>query len=90
METILYSILITALCVGSAFGGFVLCMKVRKPEIRHVVRPLLDDTDKDIEARAMNRPTNIETGQVSAEEFHKRFNSQTASGRLKSDTSRAG
>jgi hypothetical protein len=86
---ILNGILIAALCVGSAFGGFVLCMKVRKPEVRHVIRPLLDDGDKEIEDRASGRPMNIETGTASAEDFHKRFNSQTASGRLKNAT-RAG
>ena len=86
METMLNAIFIAGMCVASAFGGFVLCMKVRKPEIRHVVRPLLDSGDKDVEDRAMRRPTNIETGEMSAEDFHKRFNSQTASGRLKNDS----
>ena len=85
---LLNAIFIAGMCVASAFGGFILCMKVRKPEVRHVIRPLLDnDADKEIEERAMGKPINIETAPVTAEDYAKRFRNPSASERLKHGTS---
>jgi hypothetical protein len=83
---ILYGILIAALCVASAFGGFVLCMKVKRPTITQRVYPLGGPEEiKEIQDRAFKTPHNIEKPPETPSGFADRF-SKTASEELKNAT----
>ena len=83
---ILYGILIAALCVASAFGGFILCMKVRRPATIKRIYPLGDDKEvKDIRDRAFNSAVSIEKPPNTPSEYAQRFQ-RPASEELKRGT----
>jgi len=83
---VLYGILIAALMGASAFGGFVLCLKVKKPEVRYRSQPLGDTKEiEEIQERAFKEPFNLEDMPKTASGFANRFN-QTASEELKRAT----
>ena len=84
---ILYGILIAFLMGASAFGGFVLCMKVRKQGVRYVQMPLGDDGEvQAIQESGWLRTFNIEDQPDTASGTARRFAPRSHSEELKHGT----
>lgn len=81
---ILYGILIAFMMVASAFGGFILCMKVRKQGVRYIHQPLGDNGEaQEIRDRAGFETFNLEDPPASASAAAKRFVPRSHSEELK-------
>ena len=80
---ILYGILIAALMGASAFGGFLLCLKVKgKPEVRKMVYPIGDTSEEEeIKKAAFEGVFNLENPPT-ADEFARKFQPRSASQEL--------
>jgi len=86
IESVGYGILIAGLMGASAFGGFILCRKVRKSDIRYL--PPLGTADEvgEIQQRRFTEAFNLEDPPQTAAGFMQRFKRQSASEELKSAT----